>query len=480
MSELTYIPVSELYPHPDNPRTNLGDLSELSDSIKTNGILQNLTVVRGHVVSDEVWDKLPEDQRKQPITDEKGQPDRKESKLGYTVIIGHRRLAAAKRAGLTTVPCVIADMTYREQLQTMLLENMQRADLKVYEQAQCFQMLLDFGSTVDEIAAKTGFSATTIRRRVKMNELNQKKLKKVVDTRLIPLSDFDELAKIKSIKDRNEALEKIGTANFEYTVKTLLRKQMIQLYLPEVKAALKALNAQAIKASDTWDGRKYTNQGDYKIENWEDEKDLFPKSVDQNLYYVLNEDWGEVSLFTKNKRVKAPARSAEELEKEHEIAEKWNYLTEQSGIFHNLRKDFIEKLPVTDKIKPLIFYGAVLAGTLSAATFNPIDRKGFFSVLKMDSVYCGQKTGVQAIESVSAVDPADYPKLIWHLFSDTPEDCLVTAHTKKKEPPCYEPSPKLLALYTWLKSLGYKLSTAEETLIYGTDAVYQNENSQVA
>ena len=76
MSELTYIPVSELYPHPDNPRTNLGDLSELSDSIKTKGILQNLTVVRGHVVSDEVWDKLPEDQRKQPITDEKGQPER--------------------------------------------------------------------------------------------------------------------------------------------------------------------------------------------------------------------------------------------------------------------------------------------------------------------------------------------------------------------------------------------------------------------
>ena len=477
MSELTYIPVSELYPHPDNPRTNLGDLSELSDSIKTNGILQNLTVVRGHVVSDEVWDKLPEDQRKQPITDEKGQPDRKESKLGYTVIIGHRRLAAAKRAGLTTVPCVIADMTYREQLQTMLLENMQRADLKVYEQAQCFQMLLDFGSTVDEIAAKTGFSATTIRRRVKMNELNQKKLKKVVDSPLIPLSDFDELAKIKSLKDRNEALEKIGTDNFEYTVKSILRKQMIQLYLPEVKAALAALNAQAIKASDTWDGRKYTTQGDYKIENWEEEKALFPKSVDQNLYYVLHEDWGELTLYTKNKRVKPRTRSAEELEREQAIAVKWKYLTEQSGIFYNLRKDYIEKLSVTAKNTPLILYGALIAGTLSAATFNPINRKGFFSVLKMDGVYCGQKTGVQALETLSAVDPADYPRLIWHLFSDTPEDCLVTAHTKKKEAPRYEPAPKLLALYTWLKSLGYKLSTAEETLVYGTDVVYQTEGT---
>lgn len=212
------------------------------------------------------------------------------------------------------------------------------------------------------------------------------------------LSDFDELAKIKSLKDRNEALEKIGTDNFEYTVKSILRKQMIQLYLPEVKAALAALNTQAIKASDTWDGRKYTTQGDYKIENWEEEKALFPKSVDQNLYYVLHEDWGELTLYTKNKRVKPRTRSAEELEREQAIAEKWKYLTEQSGIFYNLRKDYIEKLSVTAKNTPLILYGALIAGTLSAATFNPINRKGFFSVLKMDGVYCGQKTGVQTLE----------------------------------------------------------------------------------
>ncbi len=85
----------------------------------------------------------------------------------FTVVIGHRRLAAAKLAGLTEVPCVIAQMTVKEQMQTMLLENMQRAELTVYEQAQGFQMMLDLGSTVEEVAEKSGFSVATVRRRVK-------------------------------------------------------------------------------------------------------------------------------------------------------------------------------------------------------------------------------------------------------------------------------------------------------------------------
>ena len=135
---MTYLPVDSLHPHPDNPRKDLGDLTELADSIRANGIFQNLTVI--------------------PVDDNFEQ---------FTVVIGHRRLAAAKLAGLMEVPCVIAQMTVKEQMQTMLLENMQRAELTVYEQAQGFQMMLDLGSTVEEVAEKSGFSVATVRRRVK-------------------------------------------------------------------------------------------------------------------------------------------------------------------------------------------------------------------------------------------------------------------------------------------------------------------------
>lgn len=98
------ISIADLHPHKDNPRKDLGDLSELTESIKVNGIFQNLTVT-----------PRPEG--------------------GYTVIIGHRRMEAAKLAGLTELPCAVVDMDERTQLSTMLLENMQRSDLTTYEQA---------------------------------------------------------------------------------------------------------------------------------------------------------------------------------------------------------------------------------------------------------------------------------------------------------------------------------------------------------
>ena len=151
MAEIKNIPVRKLWAHPDNPRKDVGDVTELAESIKVNGVLQNLTVVPLIGNISKTWD---------------GE--------SYRVIIGHRRLAAAKLAGLEELPCAVVEMTEREQLSTMLTENMQRSDLTVYEQAQGFQMMLDMGDTVKDIAENYGFSTTTVRRRVKLLELDRK------------------------------------------------------------------------------------------------------------------------------------------------------------------------------------------------------------------------------------------------------------------------------------------------------------------
>ena len=68
MAEIKYIPVSKLWGHPDNPRKDLGDVTELAESIKVNGVLQNLTVV--------------------PLI---GEITKKWDGESYRVIIGHRR-----------------------------------------------------------------------------------------------------------------------------------------------------------------------------------------------------------------------------------------------------------------------------------------------------------------------------------------------------------------------------------------------------
>lgn len=192
---LTTIAIEKLHPHPDNPRKVLGDIDELADSIKANGILQNLTVV--------------------PMNDDWTE---------FTVIIGHRRLAAAKQAGLTELPCAVVEMTEKEQLSTMLTENMQRSDLTVYEQAKGFQMLIDLGDSVAEVVEKTGFKESTVRRRLKLAELDEESFKDS-QLRQPTLADYERLNQIKNIDVRNELLKSIGTNNFDNLLYSAVKKQ---------------------------------------------------------------------------------------------------------------------------------------------------------------------------------------------------------------------------------------------------------------
>lgn len=194
---LTTIAIEKLHPHPDNPRKVLGDIDELAESIKANGILQNLTVV--------------------PMNDDWTE---------FTVIIGHRRLAAAKQAGLTELPCAVVEMTEKEQLSTMLTENMQRSDLTVYEEAKGCQLLLDLGDTVAEVAEKTGFSESKIRRRVKLCELDEEAFKES-QLRQPTLQDYDRLNQIKDIDTRNKLLKSIGTNNFDNLLYSAVQKQEV-------------------------------------------------------------------------------------------------------------------------------------------------------------------------------------------------------------------------------------------------------------
>lgn len=180
------IGIENIYPHPQNPRKDLGDLTELAESVKKNGVMQNLTVIPGHYQSDGEW-----------------------MEEGYTLIIGHRRHGAAKLAGITELPCrIVEGMSEKEQLSTMLEENMQRADLTIYEQAQGFQMMLDLGETEDSIAEKTGFSKTTIRRRLNIAKLDPEVLKEKEqeDGFQMTLTDLYALEKVEDVETRNKIL----------------------------------------------------------------------------------------------------------------------------------------------------------------------------------------------------------------------------------------------------------------------------------
>ena len=205
--QIQYIDINNLHPHPQNPRIELGDIGELAESIRVNGVMQNLTVVR-------------------------------RSDGQYTVIIGHRRLAGAKLAGLKKVPCVVADMDERQQVATMLLENIQRSDLTVYEQAQGFQLMFNLGETAKSISEKTGFSKETIRKRVGLLKYDGSKLKEA-EERGGTLQDFYELNAIEDDKLRNKVLETVGTSNFRAQLQSAKTSEIIKKNKPAVLTQVK-------------------------------------------------------------------------------------------------------------------------------------------------------------------------------------------------------------------------------------------------
>jgi len=226
---IQYIHTSQLIPHPQNPRRNLGDLTELADSIRERGVLQNLTVVR---VEGPDADPLY-------TSDVSGQ--------GYMIVIGHRRHAAAMMAELAFLPCIVTEMTPTEQLETMLLENVQRSDLTVAEEAQGFhQLRFDMGVSVEEISRKTGYSESKIRQRLKIAELPTEQVQQRIECGAT-LQDVIAVAEFEDEKQREKLLELAGTRNFSWEMQQARDALQADEQRERLIDQLKTLEAEEIK-----------------------------------------------------------------------------------------------------------------------------------------------------------------------------------------------------------------------------------------
>lgn len=172
------VAITRLAPHPRNIRHVLGDLTEMAASIRDKGVLEPLLV----------------------------------ASEGALVVCGHRRLAAASLAGRETVPCVVSDISEHEAVELMLVENLQRNDLTVVEEAAAYQQLLDFGQTADEIAESVSVNADRIRRRVALLQLPNS-ARKLLESHQITLGAAEELLQLRGHNDEIERL--IEHAGFE-------------------------------------------------------------------------------------------------------------------------------------------------------------------------------------------------------------------------------------------------------------------------
>lgn len=216
-SSFEMLPIAQVRPAAHNIRLDVGDVTELADSIKGQGIIQPLTVA--------------------PHPELEGD---------YILIAGHRRLAAAKKAGLDVVPCVINRIltTRDKQVQAMLVENLQRADITPVEEANAYQYLLDLpGYTVQSIAKDTGRSQKTVRERVKLTKLTDS-AKAGIDGGQVTLERALVLADFAGDEEATQALEKVvasASANsWEYEVKRQIKRREWVQRMPKVQADLEA------------------------------------------------------------------------------------------------------------------------------------------------------------------------------------------------------------------------------------------------
>ncbi|MDX6576575.1 MAG: ParB family transcriptional regulator, chromosome partitioning protein [Blastocatellia bacterium] len=125
------VPIDKIDPNPDQPRTDIGDLTELTASISEKGVLEPLLV--------------------------------KPTMGRWMIIAGERRWRAATAAGLTEVPCIEMDVDESAVAEIALIENMQRKDLTPWEEADGLRALCErFGYTHEDVARKVGKSRSTV------------------------------------------------------------------------------------------------------------------------------------------------------------------------------------------------------------------------------------------------------------------------------------------------------------------------------
>lgn len=434
---ITNVEVTKLLQHPDNPRKNIGDVTELAESIKARGILQNLTVVPA----------------------ENGM---------YTVIIGHRRLAAAKQAGLTEVPCAVVDMDYKTQLSTMLLENMQRSDLTVYEQAQGMQMMFDLGVSVAEIVEKTGFAETTVRKRLKIATLPTEQMQQAVE-RGGKLEDYVRIADIKDEKERRELLKVIGTRDFEFSLSRAKKRQIEAEKTPLVKAELKSIGAKAVKNQIY--STAYERVKQCEIADWKEGTFKKPKNKEE-LFWEIS--YGTAYLM--RKKVKVPKKKEEKSECEQRIDSANRELKRLKKTAYECRVNFVRNFTAVEKHKETIIKWLVQFAGRTITDYCSCDRKYINSEIGSDEKY---SVDAPKWQQFIAEDKRAPIVVAYALAGDDESKGYYNTgwyvSNKLKSAPEYRGNQSLDRIYEFLCELGYEMSETELQLQSGEHELLKGE-----
>lgn len=172
------IPIEKIDPNPRQARSELGNIEELMESIRAKGILEPILV--------------------------RAKGDR------FEIIAGERRYIASKNLGLKELPCIEMDVEEQEAMEISLIENLQRKDLDIFEEADGLKALMTmYGYSHQEIAEKIGKARSTITEIISVSRIPINLREKLKRAGITSRSTIIEIAKIENESDMEQLVDEI-------------------------------------------------------------------------------------------------------------------------------------------------------------------------------------------------------------------------------------------------------------------------------
>lgn len=178
-SQVKKIEITEIRPNPFQPRKYFDEnaLSELAASIKAQGVFQPILV--------------------------------RKTIVGYEIISGERRYRASKMVGLTEIPAIIEDYNDEKMMEVALVENIQREDLTIVEEARSYKLIMEnLGLTQETLAQKVGKSRSHVANILRILKLSDSVLD-LLDTKKVTMGHVKVLITIEDEIVINEIVAKI-------------------------------------------------------------------------------------------------------------------------------------------------------------------------------------------------------------------------------------------------------------------------------
>ena len=212
------VKLSRIQPDPDQPRKNFDEekLNELADSIRTYGMISPIVVKKRGAL--------------------------------YEIVAGERRWRAARIAGLKEIPVVIKEVDEKTSRELSIIENIQRDDLNVVEEARAYQSLIEeYGLTQEEVAARVAKNRSTITNSLRLLKLEPEILQLLQDGK-ITQGHARALLAVEDTELRKKIAEKCTKENLSVReIETLVKLDKLSKAKKEKKFSPEAQELRRLK-----------------------------------------------------------------------------------------------------------------------------------------------------------------------------------------------------------------------------------------